>query len=444
MLPEIVQTYLSRCALPGWEIESSEFKSISTAIVIPAIREYENIRLLLNSLSENDPAHFSTTLVIFVINNSALSSSQIKDDNKKSIDLLNSIIEQNTSAGDELISKVCKSGLQIGFVNASTAGKELPLKDAGVGLARKIGMDLALTILDYNSQNKKILVCLDADCTVDKNYITEIVRNFNTRNLSAAYVNYSHKIDGPVEEQEAIICYEIFLRYYELGLQFAESPFAFPTIGSTMACDYESYIKSEGMNKRKAAEDFYFLEKLAKNYPVNGIKTTTIYPSSRRSWRVPFGTGQRVNRFLAHVQDEYLLYNPKSFSILKEWLKIFGNTKSSANSLIMDAKEIDDGLFTFLVSQKFETDWQKILDNSKTPVQIQRQQIKWFDGFKTLKLIHYLRDNGYPPVNMFDALNVMLTEFKIALPVNEQFNCRIPDLEIRKKYLEILRAQLHE
>jgi len=443
MLPEILETYLSRSALPGWEIESTEFKSITTTIVIPAIREYENIRLLLNSLAENDGAHFSTTLVLFIINNSALSSGQIKDDNKKSIGLLNSIIEQNTSADDEFIDKVCKSGLQIGFVNASTAGKELPQKDAGVGLARKIGMDLALTLLDYNSQSKKILVCLDADCTVEKNYITEIVNNFNTGNLSAAYVNYAHKIDGPLEEQEAIICYEIFLRYYELCLQFAKSPFAFPTIGSTIACDYESYIKSEGMNKRKAAEDFYFLEKLAKNYPVNGIQTTTIYPSSRRSWRVPFGTGQRVNRFLAHVQDEYLLYNPNSFFILKEWLKIFSNTKSSANLLLLAAKEIDEGLYTFLVSQEFETDWQKILDNSKTDEQIQRQQIKWFDGFKTLKLIHYLRDNGYPPVNMFDALNIMLTEFKITLPINEPFNDRIPELEIQKKYLEILRTQLH-
>ena len=60
------------------------------------------------------------------------------------------------------------SGLNIGFVDAASAGKELPQKDAGVGLARKIGMDLALLIFDYDPPGKKILVCLDADCTVDK------------------------------------------------------------------------------------------------------------------------------------------------------------------------------------------------------------------------------------------------------------------------------------
>ena len=182
------------------------------------------------------------------------------------------LLKDKSSREDELINKIYKSGLKIGLIDASSAGKELPQKDAGVGLARKIGMDLALLILDYNSPRKKILICLDADCTVDKIILTEIVNNFNARNLSAAVVNYSHRIENCNEELKAIICYEIFLRYYELGLKYAKSPYAFPTIGSTIACDYESYIKSEGMNKRKAAEDFYFLEKLAKNYPVERLK----------------------------------------------------------------------------------------------------------------------------------------------------------------------------
>ncbi len=87
-----------------------------------------------------------------------------------------------------------------------------------------------------------------------------------------------------------------------------------------MICSYDSYIKTEGMNKRKAAEDFYFLEKLAKNFPITKIESATVYPSGRSSWRVPFGTGQRVTRFLAKGQNEYLLYSTESFRILKLWL----------------------------------------------------------------------------------------------------------------------------
>jgi hypothetical protein len=444
MLPGKVETYLSKYALRGWEIESGDIKNISTVIVIPAIREYENIKGLLNSLSENDQKYFDSTLIIFVINNSPLSSAQIKDDNNRSINLLKAIINKNEAPENELVNKILKSGLNIGLIDASSKGKELPSKDAGVGLARKIGMDLALLIFDYNSPGDKILVCLDADCTVDKKYITEIVTNFAVRKLSAAVVNYTHKFENYDEESNAILCYEIFLRYYELGLEFAESPFAFPTIGSTIACNYESYIKSEGMNKRKAAEDFYFLEKLAKNYPVNRIKSTTIFPSSRRSWRVPFGTGQRVNRFLAGIQNEYLLYHPKTFHILKEWLKVFNDeTQYEVSSLLKSAKAIDENLFIFLISQKFEIDWQRILDNSKTIEQIQRQKIKWFDGFRTLKLIHYLRDNGYPLINMFDALDSMFKEFKIDQPSGaKRISGNVPEVETRKRYLEILREKL--
>ncbi|MCK7516438.1 MAG: hypothetical protein MZV64_01280 [Ignavibacteriales bacterium] len=48
-------------------------------------------------------------------------------------------------------------------------------KNGGVGLARKIGMDLALSKFDYLSINKNIILCTDADCIVDSDYA---FRNF--------------------------------------------------------------------------------------------------------------------------------------------------------------------------------------------------------------------------------------------------------------------------
>ena len=150
-------------------------------------------------------------------------------------------------------------------------------KNGGVGLARKIGMDIALTKFDYNSSIKRILICTDADCVVDTNYLSEISKEFNQNNYEAAVVNFAHDISGNDEETKAIICYEIFLRYYVFGLSFAKSDYAFHTIGSTMICTPEAYVKVEGMNKRKAAEDFYFLEKLAKIYPIGEIKINIMF-----------------------------------------------------------------------------------------------------------------------------------------------------------------------
>ncbi len=153
------------------------------------------------------------------------------------------------------------------------------------------------------------------------------------------------------------------------------------------------------MNKRKAAEDFYFLEKLAKNVKIETINTTSVHPSGRGSWRVPFGTGQRVNRFLSGIQNEYTLYDPQSFDILKRWLEVFNKPgQTEIQYYLTNAKEIHPELLRFLYYQNFEADMVNIIKNSKTEEQLQLQKSRWFDGFLTLKFIHHLRDNGFPEI----------------------------------------------
>ncbi len=427
-LPEAVKKYLDKYSLSEWRLEWNENKNITHVIVVPAISEFGYIQKLLSSLSQNNSEYLKNTLIIFVVNNSANSSSEIKIDNSKTISYLKNKIDTTND-----------SGLQIGIMDAASSGNGLPNKTAGVGLARKIGMDYALRIFNYSNSQKKIITCLDADCTVKRNYITEIVESFNNKKLSAAVVNFSHNISGEDENSKAIICYEIFLRYYVLGLKFANSHYAFHAIGSTMICDFESYIKVEGMNKKKAAEDFYFLEKLAKNFSITKINTTTVYPSSRESLRVPFGTGQRVNRFLSKAQNEYLLYNPKSFKVLKEWLEIFHSSEThSSDYYLSESKKINKSLHDFLISQNFNKRAENIMTNSTSLEQLKKQKLVWFDGFMTLKLIHFLRDNGFPLINMFDALDEMFTNFN-QKNIYRKNKSELPDLEIQKKYLNVLR-----
>ncbi len=437
-LPEIVQRYLEKYSFDVWQLESTLNSKIENAVIVPVICEYENLRKLLASLVENDLAYFHNTVIIFVVNNFLESSEEVKIDNQRSMAFLREIIFKKTSS-DSQISKIHNSNLNVALVDASSPGFEMPKKIGGVGLARKIGMDEALKIFDYQSNSKKLLICLDADCVVESNYLKSIVEKFNSNNLSAGYVNFEHNIDEDLTTAEAIICYELFLHYYVLGLKYANSPFAFHTIGSTIICDYESYIKVEGMNKRKAAEDFYFLEKLAKNYKIEKINSTTVYPSSRNSWRVPFGTGQRVGRFLSHKQNEYLLYDPVCFDILKQWLNIFSSTDSfSAKDYLNSAENIHPELSNFLMQQNFVSDWNKILKNSVTKKQIAKQKQKWFDGFKTLKLIHHLRDTAFPQVNMFEALNGIF--FRIGVEADFFWRHQsIPNIEVQRKYLELLR-----
>jgi hypothetical protein len=432
----LVNNYLKKHGILGWNLEVSGSKKYNNIIVVPAIQEYENIKRLLGSLAENDTSCFDESLLIFVINNKQNSSEEVKADNKRSVELLREIIEKKSV--DRILTKAISAGFNLGLVDASSEGKELPEKDGGVGLARKIGMDLALTWFDNSSSKKKILICLDADCTVEQNYLTSIVNAFNKNNLTAGYVKYEHAISSNEEEAKAIICYEIFLRYYVLGLKYANSPFAFPTIGSTMLCDAESYIKIGGMNKKKAAEDFYFMEKLAKITTIQEIDSTKIYPSSRGSWRVPFGTGQRINRYFAGTHQEYLLYDHESFDVLKKWLAVFNNDDvHEAKEYLGTAKSIHPDLQTFLIQNSFESDWNNILKGSKSSSQIQKQKTIWFDGFRTLKLIHHLRDVSIPQIDMFSALDFLFAKIKSDTKIVRTSG--FPQLETQIEYLTYLR-----
>lgn len=435
-LPATINKYLKKFGSENWKLKLSESKKYKLAIVIPALCEYENLRVLLNSFLICDDKHFKDSIIIFVINNLESASNEIKNDNFRSLEMFNKIIKKDKT-DDNLLNLLIESKLNFGLVDVSSDGNGMPDKDGGVGLARKTGMDLALTIFDYDKKGKNILLCTDADSEVEENYITEVFEKVNEQNIKAGYVRFNHPIEGRAEEQKAIVCYEIFLRYYVLGLIYAESPYAIHTIGSTMLCDAETYVKIQGMNKRKAAEDFYFMEKLCKNADVKYINTTSIYPSGRGSWRVPFGTGQRVNRFLSKEINEYLLYSPKNFEILKNWLKKFNAEEVCPSQQYLDfAKDVSPELYNFLIQQNFERDWDKIIANNNNASQINKQKMFWFDGFRTLKLIHFLRDEQNPNINMFDALDDLFEKLGIEKPSRVE---SIPDLSVQIEYLDILK-----
>jgi len=436
--PELVEAYLKKQPPNPWELEWVAKEGICNIIVVPAIAEFENLETLLTSLINNKPDYFPSTLVIFVINNNSTDSIEVKESNNKSLKLLRSIIREK-DIDNQFVRKVIDSGLGIALVDASSKGKELSEKDSGVGLARKTGLDIALTAFDYSINKKRILMWLDADCKVDKNYLNTVVDEFNNKKLFAATINFSHDISVKNELTKAIIPYEIFLRYYVLGLKHAKSPYAFHTIGSTITIDFNAYIKAGGMNKKKAAEDFYFLQKVAKNYKIDRINSTTVYPSSRHSWRVPFGTGRSVTRFLSKARNEFLLNDPIVFDVLKEWLETFSDKNDTDTKNQMDeAGKINKELQSFLKQRNFPGQWDNILRNSKNSRQVQYQKHIWFDGFKTFKLIHHLRDNVYPLINMFDAVDQLLK--KLGLNTIKKGDSKsIPPVDLQKEYLYKLR-----
>jgi hypothetical protein len=195
------------------------------------------------------------------------------------------------------------------------------------------------------------------------------------------------------------------------------------------------------MNKRQAGEDFYFLNKLAKTGKINYIKETCVYPSARSSTRVPFGTGKRIQRFLAgNHEDEYCLYDPRIFNVLADWLQLMKNPLiCGEDEILMKAERIHPRLNSFLKDSGFPSVWSKICRGVKDEKTLARQFNDWFDGFKTLKLINYFTKDVYPQLNMFTALDRILSMSGLA-GVKLNTETKIPPLEEQLKILRYLRT----
>ena len=304
------------------------------------------------------------------------------------------------------------------LVDRFSDGQRLPAR-GGVGFARKIGADLALSLFHRRRINSGWIHCTDADVRLPETYFTRSnAIEDPASKYSALIYPFSHSDDQDRSESREVIIathlYELSLRYYVAGMKFADSPYAFHTIGSTMAVSAINYAKVRGFPKREAGEDFYLLNKLAKVGSVLELDVGTdngaIEIDSRRSDRVPFGTGAAVNKItcLADPVREFQFYDPEVFGLLKTWLLSLPAIWHSG-SAVLDTRDFMDqsydvqerelqALLRSLKEIKTEQALEHAFRQSRSLDQFMRQMHTWFDAFRTLKLIHFLRDLYLPSI----------------------------------------------
>ena len=372
------------------------------AVVIPVYGEYAYIGKTLTSLTNNSSDFLKMTFVLLVINNptEADGSSYIK----QNLHLLRELHDGSFQRKFQL------NNLNLAWIDASQYGDELPGK-GGVGMARKLGMDSCLNYIDWNED--PIMISLDADTIVEKNYLESIDLFFNKyKDISAASIKFKHLPGKTPEEERAIREYEYSIRYYVDNLKKAGSPYAYNSIGSAMICRADAYIRAGGMKLHRGGEDFYFMQALRKLGPIMELTDTTVSPSARPSDRVPFGTGPKVRECLDGF--EIKLYNPKIFNVLKDtlhkiesWINNYDVTEPK-KVLDLLAHEAND-YFNLL---NFDIIWPKIYTNNvkEDSVLSIRGRNKllwafhvWFDAFKTLKFVHFL-EKKYP--ELYSKVNI--------------------------------------
>ena len=225
-------------------------------------------------------------------------------------------------------------------------------------------------------------------------------------------IYFEHALDKieTAELREGIIYYELFLRYYVTALRYSGFPFAFHTIGSSMAVRADVYAKTGGMNRRKAGEDFYFLHKVAPQGDLLEVRDTTVYPSARISDRVPFGTGKAQWGWITERNTKCFAYNTLTFKSL--------NTFFSSLNLITDFNTVksyqdwfqiqDEVVQAYLLHENFEKKYLEILDQTTQKNAFLKRFYTWWDGFKILKFVHFARDHFYPQLPIEEASRQML------------------------------------
>jgi hypothetical protein len=409
--------YLNRYAAgPPWTLKAGNLENIGQVVVIPAYAEKEHLFATLASVAANHDSSLEKTLIICVINNKAEAMDADKENNAQTIALLSALIHKKTfknfALDDDLgrsLSSIAKRPLRLGVVDASSSGLEIPSRTGGVGMARKIGMDMAFSLLRNSGEKPRLIYSLDADTLVQSDYLSSVRQVFSSGKTGTGVVAYEHQMPADETMRRAICRYEIFLRYWVLGLQFARSLYAFHSIGSTMVTTTDLYLAVRGMNRREAGEDFYFLNKLAKAGSIRRIHETRVYPSARISTRVPFGTGAAVAKMLSGTSPDLRLYDPRIFIILKDWIALMMQSfHLSENQILSKAREIDPGLADFLAARGFLSVWPKIRGNLNDQKTLERQFHGWFDGFETLKLVNFLTKEFYPRINLFCAVQKIL------------------------------------
>ncbi len=448
MKPRTEKYLRSYVVAPLRPLVASSLEGIETAVVIPSLAEYSSLFRTLASLARNPSGELNRTLVVCVVNNhrpNIATAAEIRD-NQETLHLLNVLVSGTLPSRScqggmrEDLRQIAGSDLRLAVVDASSPGSEIPDADGGVGTARKIGMDAVVGFIDRTETERGVICCLDADTLVEENYLSTVCSHFRRSHVPAAVSGYAHQKPPDQELLAAICCYELFLRAYVIGLSYARSPYAFHAIGSTMACTVDGYVAVRGMNRRTAAEDFYFLNKLAKIGRIGVITETTVFPSPRISGRVPFGTGRQMLRHMTGGTDEYRLYDPRIFAIIREWFAgIEAAPDRDPKKILAEAETIHPRLAEYLCMSRLEMNWQNIRRHSPDPRHLLRQFHVWFDGLKTMRLVRHLSRTAFPPVPMFDGLAGLIDLIGLPYPF-DGFPPGVPEPDAQYRVLESVRS----
>jgi glycosyltransferase involved in cell wall biosynthesis len=371
-------------------------RNLKYVVVIPCYNE-DTLTVTLDSLW-NCQRPASGVEVVVVVNSSETDIREVIDQNLKTIDEFENW-------------KVTHNDPAIRFHLIHVQG--IPKKHAGAGLARKTGMDYAVFRFNSISRQDGVIISLDADCTCEKNYFTEIESTYAKSNKTdCAILYFEHPVAGgdfPSGIYSGIAQYELHLRYHIAFLRYIKYPYAFHTLGSCFAVKAETYVRQGGMNRKNAGEDFYFLQKIFTACNITEINSTSVYPSPRPSLRVAFGTGPVIHKMYSANNPVLKTYAPQAYIDLGKFLEMIPQLFRIRNdSWQCIFPELPDAIREFLIAANVDNKLGEINKNTGNQRSFIKRFYDWFNGFMVVKYLNNSHQRHYNRIPVEKAAKVFL------------------------------------
>ncbi len=355
-------------------------------IALPVMREMERLPLLIKAIMDQSNQRFR--LIVCVNQPESWWSDPLRlpvcIENRLAIEFLESLHDD-----------------RIEILDRSSMGKGWPDKGHGIGVARKYLMDHISSV----AAEKDILISMDADTVFDPGYFESIIENFRINPAAYAIsVPYYHRLSGNPELDRAVLRYEIYMRAYAVNMWRIRSPYCFSALGSAIAFPVWAYRAAGGMTPKLSGEDFYFLQKIVKTGRLLHWNGEIVYPATRLSDRVFFGTGPALIKGIEGDWNSYPIYDFRLFDQVAETCRAFGS---------LFIKDVNTPLDDFMIRRFGSLPWENLRKNFKTQAHFIRACHEKIDG---LRILQFLKESQDPDekvseASLFSLLNLYTKQF---------------------------------
>lgn len=365
-------------------------------VVIPCYDEPDLFTTLI-SLQHCLPTQHPVGVLV-VINSSELTDSSVVLHNRDTYDKLIAFATEHNTPELSFHGLLCE---------------DLPRKHAGVGLARKIGMEWAVRGFLQSENKDGVILSLDADCVVSENYLSSIENQFSTKNTNCCVINFTHQVSSNIDTlTKAINQYEQYIWYFRDALKAIGFPYYYHTIGSAFAVSADAYVRVGGIGRQQGGEDFYFLQKLFQLGKTVELMKVFVYPEARFSERIPFGTGPALEKIIASTDGLLRVYSIESFVALKSFFDLrLTFYKQSEEEVVALINQLHPSMFEFLNSSNLLSAITDCNKNAASTLTFQKRFFHHFNAFAIIKYLNFVHADFFeltPIHKVKDKLNTLL------------------------------------